>query len=112
MGDWPVWLSWVICAFLFLVTALNLAAHPVVLEQFKRWDLPPSFRFLNAATQGLIGLLILMPATTPIGLLLGVLDCLVIFIILGRKRDFGHFAPGLALLALILVDAWGFGLIG
>ena len=112
MENWPLWLSWAMSAFLFLTAGLNIVGAPVVLEQFARWGLPPWFRFVNAATQGVIGVLIVLPATRPVGLLLGVLDCAAMFVVLGRKRDFGHFGPGIVLLILLIVDAYGFGLIG
>ena len=83
---WPVWLAWILALFFAANGMVNIIGPKSMRDGFARWGYPSWFHLLNGALQLAIAVLLLMGATRLLGLGLGILLCLVIFVTLVRLQ--------------------------
>ena len=105
--SWPIWLAYALAAFFCINGIVNVIGPKGMREGFARWGFPSWFHIANGRIQLLAGLLLIAEATRFLGLALGVLVCLGVFVTLIRHSEFSHLPPGIVLLFFILMDVWG-----
>jgi hypothetical protein len=105
--SWPVWLAWILAVFFVGNGVINLFGPKGMRDGFTRWGFPSWFHLFNGALQIVTGVLIALEPTRMIGLGLGALICFVVFATLIRHKEASHLPPGVLLLLVIVVTAWG-----
>lgn len=109
--SWAVWLAWLLTAFFAVSGLLNFAGFRPMRDALIGWGYPRWFPLVNGAYDLVTAAAIAWYPTRPLGLILSVLLCLVIWVTLLRNRDYRHMPPSIVLFAVTLVTAWGLRLI-
>jgi succinate dehydrogenase/fumarate reductase cytochrome b subunit len=104
---WPNWLAWLLSAFFAVNGVVNVVGPRSMREGFARWGYPPWFHVFNGVLQLAIGFLIAFPSTRMVGLGVGALICVAVFITLIRHHEAAHLPPSIVLLLLVLAAAIG-----
>lgn len=104
---WATWLTWLLAAF-FLADGVMSAIGPEPMRlAFANWGFPSWWHLVNAVVCLLVGIMLLFPATRPLGFLLGAAECFAIFAVMIHHREFAHMAPAAVLLLLLTLAYWG-----
>ncbi|HEY8578230.1 MAG TPA: hypothetical protein VIL88_18030 [Devosia sp.] len=104
---WAILLVWLLGSAYILNSVANSLGLREMVENYARWGFPRNWHLVNGAVCLAIGILLLMPHTTPFGFILAGLHCLAIFLTLLVHRDGGHSVPLAILLSILTGAYWG-----
>jgi hypothetical protein len=80
--DWTVWLAYLLAAFFCINGVVNIIGPRGMRESFAAWGYPSWFHIVNGTIQLGAGVLLLADATRVLGLGLGILVCMGVFVTL------------------------------
>ena len=104
---WATLLTWLLGAAYVANGIVNASGMKEMVDNYARWGFPRNWHLVNGAVCLGIGVLLLVPQTTPLGFLVAVLHCIAIYITLIVNRDPGHLLPSAILLVVLIVAYWG-----